>query len=68
MITQMNNSAVQAAYQSKVGEQRAPKQQGVTLNKQSETSKLDQLKESIDSGEYKVDIQALSQKMAESLL
>jgi len=66
MISQTNNSALRAAYPNKASEAKEPKQAAVST--QSETSKVEKLKESIDSGEYKVDIQALSEKMAESLL
>ena len=67
MISQTNSSAVHASYQSKTTESKESKQ-SASVAKQGNTSKLDQLKESIDSGEYRVNIQALSEKMADSLL
>jgi len=66
MISQTNNSALRAAYPNKVNESKEPKQ--ASVSSQNETSKVEELKESIDSGEYKVNIQALSEKMADSLL
>ena len=66
MISQANNSALRAAYPNKANETKEPKQVNVTT--QNATTKVEQLKESISSGEYKVDIQALSEKVAESLL
>ena len=67
MISQTNSSAVQAAYQSKTAQAKAAKTNTV-VSSQGDTSKIEQLKESIDSGEYKVNIQALSEKIADSLL
>lgn len=67
MISQTNSSAIRAAYPSKTSDVKEQKQ-AATVSSQSDTSKIDELKESIDSGEYKVDIQALSEKMADSLL
>jgi anti-sigma28 factor (negative regulator of flagellin synthesis) len=67
MISQTNSSAVHTAYQSKTAESKEAKQ-SASVTKEGDTSKLDQLKESIDSGEYKVNIQAVSEKIADSLL
>ncbi|MDF1884281.1 flagellar biosynthesis anti-sigma factor FlgM [Sulfurimonas sp. SAG-AH-194-C21] len=67
MISQTNGSAIAAAYPSKANEVKEQKQTE-TVSSQGENSKVDELKKSIDSGEYKVDINALSQKMADSLL
>ena len=67
MISQTNSSVVHAAYQSKTSESKEAKQ-SASVAKEADTSKLDQLKESINSGEYKVNIQAVSQKMVDSLL
>ena len=67
MISQTNSSAVHAAYQSKTTESKEAKQ-STPVTKQGDTSKVEQLKESIGSGEYKVNIQALSEKIADSLL
>jgi anti-sigma28 factor (negative regulator of flagellin synthesis) len=66
MISQTNNMALRAAYPSKVNEAREPKQTNILT--ENETTKVDQLKEAIGSGEYKVNIEALSEKMADSLL
>ncbi|MDF1879293.1 flagellar biosynthesis anti-sigma factor FlgM [Sulfurimonas sp. SAG-AH-194-C20] len=67
MISQTNSSAIRTAYSSKTNETQEQKKTA-TNSSQTETSKVDELKESIGSGEYKVDIDALSQKMADSLL
>ncbi len=67
MISQTTSTNIRATFPSKTNEVKEQKQ-SVDVSSQGETSKLEALKESIDSGEYKVDIQALSEKMADSLL
>ena len=69
MISQLNTSALRNAYASSLGEPKEAKQT-VVADKQSSTenSKVEQLKESIGSGMYKVDLQAVAQKMAQDLL
>ncbi|QSZ42391.1 flagellar biosynthesis anti-sigma factor FlgM [Sulfurimonas aquatica] len=67
MISQTNSSVLQGAYASKTNETKEQKQ-GVNITKQGDMSKVEQLRESINSGEYKVNIEALSKKIAESLL
>ncbi len=67
MISQANSSAVSTAYPSKMNETQEHKKTA-TSSSDGEVSKVDELKESISSGEYKVNIDALSQKMADSLL
>ena len=66
MISKTNNLMLRTAYPTKLSE--AKEQKPTALSSQKEVSKLDQLKESIDSGEYKVNIQTLAQRMADSLL
>jgi len=67
MISQTNSATIRAAYPSKTNEAKEQKQVS-TPTFQGDTNKIDELKESIDSGGYKVDIQALSENMADSLL
>lgn len=67
MISQTNNTAFRAAYPSRTHEAKETKQNAQTTT-QNKSSSVDQLKESIDSGKYKVNIEATAQKMAENLL
>ena len=67
MISQTTNSTVRMAYQSKTNGSKETKQSTQSTT-QNERSRVDQLKESINSKEYKVNIQATAQKMAENLL
>jgi len=66
MISQTNNMALRTAYPTKINESREPRQAATKADTQQ--SKVDQLKEAIGSGSYKVNIDALSEKMADSLL
>jgi anti-sigma28 factor (negative regulator of flagellin synthesis) len=68
MISQTSSSLIRNAYISNNAEQKETSKSGVNLNKQGDMSKIDRIKSSIDSGEYKVDLQALSEKIAEELL
>jgi anti-sigma28 factor (negative regulator of flagellin synthesis) len=68
MISQTSSSLIRNAYISNNAEQKETSKSGVNLNKQGDMSKIDRIKNSIDSGEYKVDLQALSEKIAEELL
>jgi flagellar biosynthesis anti-sigma factor FlgM len=69
MISQANNSALRGAYSSTLGESKMTKEATKTEKTSSvEQTKVEQLKELISSGAYKVDLQALAEKMAQDLL
>ena len=44
------------------------KKVGTTISEQGDMSRVDQIKEALESGEYKVNLQALSEKIADELL
>jgi len=72
VISKVNNAAVAGAYtnntngvkQSKADLQKAE----ASISSQGDTSKIDQIKSEIESGQYKVNLEALSQKIADELL
>lgn len=68
MISNINNSSVNLAYANST--KNANVKDGVKSSavSQKESEKVESLKESIDSGEYKVDLSALANKMADELL
>lgn len=69
MISQINGVAIRGAYASGFGENREVTQKSsATISKQGDTSRVEELKNSIQSGEYQINLQALSQKIAEELL
>jgi len=52
-----------------LSEQKEAKQSAAVPNaKLTNDNKVEQLKESINSGEYKIDLEALAKKMAQELL
>ncbi|MBT5933851.1 flagellar biosynthesis anti-sigma factor FlgM [Sulfurimonas sp.] len=67
MISNLNSAAVQSAYASKMNDSNTTKQD-VVATKQDDMSGVEKLKESINSGEYKVNLDVLSQKIADELL
>ena len=69
MISQVNSAAMRSVMNNNLSEPKEAKQSATTPNaKLTNDNKIEQLKESINSGEYKIDLQALSQKMAQELL
>ena len=71
MISHINGAAVASAYTSNTNEkvQRGASQKAEsTISTQGDKSKVEQIKESIESGTYKMDLQALSEKIAGELL
>ncbi len=68
MISRVNNSGVGSAYTNNIASNTQKKEGASTTATDQNSSKVDKLKESINSGEYKVDLSALSKKMADELL
>jgi anti-sigma28 factor (negative regulator of flagellin synthesis) len=69
MISQATNSTIRNAYTSSFGELKESKSVKPTVvTQQGDTSKVEKIKESIDSGEYKVNLDALSELIADDLL
>ena len=69
MISQTNSSAIRNAYASNFGDPKDIEKKGTTtISSQGDMSKVDQIKEALESGEYKINLQALSEKIADELL
>ncbi len=69
MITQINSTMIHNTYSSNSTDSKDLKTRAsVSISKQGDTSKVEQLKEAINSGEYRINLQALSEKIAEELL
>jgi len=68
MISNLNNSAVNLAYvnTTKASQQKEGARSVNTA--QNSNDKIEKLKEAIVSGEYKVDLNAVANKMADELL
>ncbi len=69
MISQVNGANVRSAYANSFGESKEVSQKaGVTVSKQGDTSKVEQIKEALSAGEYKINIQTLAEKIAQELM
>lgn len=73
MISQVNSSLLNSAYTNKantnVGKAKETENVKATLvTKQGDKSRVDEIKDALSSGEYKVDLNALSERIADELL
>lgn len=69
MISQVNQAGVRTAYTNSLGEgKEVSKKSSATVSQQGDTSKVERIKEALESGEYKINLQALSEKIAEELM
>ena len=68
MISHAGSTAVASTYSNLSESKSTAKNSVANISQQGDMSKVDKIKESIESGEYKVDLQALSEKLAEELL
>ena len=68
MISNINNSMIGSAYANNATSHTQKKENASATATEQKSSKVEQLKESIDSGNYKVDLSALAEKMADELL
>ena len=66
MISKVGASAIRNAQQE--SEAKEASKRPSTLDKQGDTSKIEQLKSSIENGEYQLDIKALAKKIADEIL
>jgi flagellar biosynthesis anti-sigma factor FlgM len=69
MISRINSANVGTTYANSSSQGKEVSQKaGASISKQGDTSKVDQIKEALESGEYKMNLQALSKKIAEELM
>jgi anti-sigma28 factor (negative regulator of flagellin synthesis) len=68
MISQINSAAVRSINENSTEIKEAKQKDTTVVSKQGDTSRVDQIKEALESGEYKINIEALSQKIAEELM
>ena len=73
MITGTNSSVFRNAYASNINEAKEMKTQTqqkdtkISITQQGDKSRVDELKDAINSGEYKVDLTKLSEMIADEL-
>ena len=66
MISKVGTGAVQNGYQE--NEAKEASKRPSTVDKQGDTSKIEQLKSSIENGEYQLNLKALAEKIADEIL
>ena len=66
MISKVGSPAIRNTYQENEAKD-ASKTPG-SVDKQGDTSKIEQIKDSIANGEYQLDLKALAKKIAEEIL
>lgn len=66
MISKVGASAIRNTQQET--EAKEASKRPSTLDKQGDTSKIEQLKSSIENGEYQLDLKALAKKIADEIL
>ncbi len=67
MISNVNSSMIRGAYQDQSLKAKDQEKASQILSKQGDTSRIDQLKSSIESGTYRVDIESLAKRIAHEL-
>ena len=67
MISRMNSEVARSVYQN-ADQQKNEKVKEQKLSSQGDLSKVDQLKADIENGSYRVDLQALAERIADDLL
>jgi len=68
MISNINNAGANATYSNNAKTAQVKENMNTTDTSKENSSKVDKLKKSVDSGQYKVNISALANKMADELL
>jgi anti-sigma28 factor (negative regulator of flagellin synthesis) len=73
MISQVKGAAVAGTYMNNANSSKASSKSDLqkseaAISSQGDTSKIDQIKSEIESGQYKVNLETLSQKIVEELL
>lgn len=73
MISKLNNAGVSGSYANSTNGVKQPakatsQKADASISSQGDTSKIEQIKSAIESGQYKVNLEALSQKIADELL
>ncbi|MCX6074360.1 MAG: flagellar biosynthesis anti-sigma factor FlgM [Campylobacterales bacterium] len=67
MISSVNSSMIRGAYQDQPLKVKDQEKSSQTLSKQGDTSRIDELKNSIESGTYRVNIESLAKRIAHEL-
>lgn len=68
-MPQINGANIRNGYTNTVAKNvDTSEKQELKISKQGDTSRVQEMKDAIDSGEYKINLQALSKKIADELM
>lgn len=67
MISSVNGSLIRGAYQDNSLKTKEQEKSVQSISKQGDTSRIEELKASIEKGEYRVDIETLAKRIAQEL-
>ena len=67
MISSMNGAFARGIYQEQAPKTKEQEKSSQLLNKQGDTNRIEELKNSIENGKYRVDIEALAKRIAQEL-
>jgi len=68
MISQVNSAALRSTYANSGQSKEVSQKSASNVSAQGDTSKVDQIREALESGEYKINLEALSKKIADELM
>ena len=68
MISQVNGANIRSVYQNSETQNKTERKETATVSRQGDMSKIDAIRESIAKGEYRIDLEALAQKIADDLM
>lgn len=67
MISSVNGSLLKATYQEPALKSKEQEKPAQSVTKQGDTSRIEELKASIEKGEYRVNIEELAKRIAQEL-
>lgn len=67
MISSVNSSLARGVYQDQTQKAKEEEKSSKILNKQGDTNRIEEFKNSIENGKYRVDIEALAKRIAQEL-
>lgn len=67
MISSVNGSLLKATYQEPALKTKEQEKSTQSITKQGDTSRIEELKASIEKGEYRVNIEELAKRIAQEL-
>lgn len=68
MLASLNSATMSKVNNAYQDVRESSKKEPLTVAKQGDTSKIEKIKEAIGSGEYEINLQALSEKIAQELI